>query len=226
MPIVSDNKFPKVILTEVAEPASPAAGEKKIFVDEADGHVKAKDEGGVVVDLETAGGAGSDTSAVHDDVAGEISAVAAKTTPVVGDFLLIEDSAAADAKKSLTVGNLLKLERRMVVFAKEGTLATQTGAIRMPNELGVAMTIIEVILHVGTAPTGAAIIVDVNKGGTTIFTTQANRPQVAIGANVGNSTSIDVASWTDGEYLTFDIDQIGSTVEGSDLTVTVVFRRS
>ena len=49
---------------------------------------------------------GADATAVHDNVAAEISAVAEKVTPIAADFLLIEDSAAADAKKRIQIGNL------------------------------------------------------------------------------------------------------------------------
>jgi len=52
------------------------------------------------------GGAGTDTTAIHDDTASEISAVTLKGTPVSGDFLLIEDSDAGNAKKRVTVGSL------------------------------------------------------------------------------------------------------------------------
>jgi hypothetical protein len=49
---------------------------------------------------------GTDAAAIHDDVNAEISAITAKGTPVDGDFLLIEDSAASDAKKRITIGDL------------------------------------------------------------------------------------------------------------------------
>ena len=51
-------------------------------------------------------GAGTDNNAIHDNVASEISAITEKTTPVSGDFLIIEDSAAANVKKRIQVGNL------------------------------------------------------------------------------------------------------------------------
>ena len=39
-----------------------------------------------------------------------------------------------------------------------------------------------------TPPAGAALVVDVNKNGTTIYTNQANRPSIAAGANsAGNN---------------------------------------
>ena len=53
-----------------------------------------------------AGAGGTDDDAIHDNVAGEISIVTAKGTPVAGDFLLIEDSAAANAKKSITMADI------------------------------------------------------------------------------------------------------------------------
>ncbi|KKN14715.1 hypothetical protein LCGC14_0993440, partial [marine sediment metagenome] len=52
------------------------------------------------------GGPGIDTSAVHVDVAAEISAIAVKGTPVAGDYIIIEDSADSDNKKHITIGNL------------------------------------------------------------------------------------------------------------------------
>jgi hypothetical protein len=65
--------------------------------------------------------------------------------------------------------------------------------------------------------------VDANINGTTVFTTQANRPQIAAGATSGNSTTLDVTSWTVGQYLSVDIDGIGSGTPGSNLVVEIVF---
>ena len=43
---------------------------------------------------------------LHDDEAGEFAAVVLKGTPVAADILLIEDSAAANAKKRTTIGDI------------------------------------------------------------------------------------------------------------------------
>ena len=48
-----------------------------------------------------AGGAGSDSTAIHDDTAGEINAIASKAAAVAADVLVIEDSAAAFVKKKV-----------------------------------------------------------------------------------------------------------------------------
>lgn len=109
-------------------------------------------------------------------------------------------------------------------FSQAGTLATGTGTFKLPFTL--AAEIISVQLAVGTSPTGADLIVDVNKNGTTIFSTQANRPTVpaADADGVGAEATPDVTSIAEGDYLTVDIDQIGSTIAGEDLTVSIEWR--
>lgn len=107
----------------------------------------------------------------------------------------------------------------LLPFAVAGGLSVKAYPLRwyVPQ----TMTITSVRASVGTPSTGASIIVDLNKNGTTIFTTQANRPTIAAGSNTATSTP-DITSLTAGDYLTVDVDQIGSTVSGEDLTVQVV----
>lgn len=122
------------------------------------------------------------------------------------------------ANKSYVDGRVAVL----FTISQGGALTATAGVARLYNDSGRTLTITAVRTHVGTAPTGATLIVDVNKNGTTIFTTQSNRPTVAISGNTsGKVTNMDVTTLADGDYLTVDIDQIGSTVAGSDLTVTV-----
>ena len=105
------------------------------------------------------------------------------------------------------------------LFTFEGALTVGAKPLRIyvPSNY----TVDKVYIAVNTAPTGSSIIVDVNKNGTTIFTTQGNRPEIAIGANTDESGTPDVTALVKNDYLTYDIDQIGSTVAGSDLTVHV-----
>lgn len=109
-------------------------------------------------------------------------------------------------------------------FSQQGTLTVKAGTSRYPVKGG-TFQIQTVAVMVNTAPTGAAILVDVNKNGTTIYGTQGNRPSVAISgtsATVGAHTATTV---TDGDYLTVDIDQIGSTIAGADLVCVVRMQR-
>lgn len=108
------------------------------------------------------------------------------------------------------------------LFSVEGPLSVAPGSMRIYNLSRGRRTIQRVFLSVATAPQGSSIIVDVNKNGTTIFTNQANRPQIAPGANTGETTTIDVPAWNDGDYLTVDVDQVGSTASGSYLTVHII----
>lgn len=110
-------------------------------------------------------------------------------------------------------------QRQLLAFSNTGALSVQTGTHRMYVEHG--STILAVRAAVGTAPTGAAILVDVNKNGTTIFTTQANRPSIAAAGFTALAAAVNVPALAPGDYLTVDVDQVGSTVAGSDLTVTV-----
>src|SRR3990172_4427483 len=102
----SDNQFPKIVLTEKAStPSNPPAGDQKLFIDSADNKLKRVNSAGAVTIIE-GGGAGSDTSAIHDNESGEINALTEKVSPVSADLVVIEDSAASYAKKKAQIGNL------------------------------------------------------------------------------------------------------------------------
>ncbi len=79
--------------------ASPGASDLLLIEDQADSWNKKRVSIGTLP-------TGSDTDAIHDNVANEISAITEKLTPVSADLLLIEDSAASGVKKHVQVGNL------------------------------------------------------------------------------------------------------------------------
>jgi len=112
------------------------------------------------------------------------------------------------------------------IMAVTGALTVATGKSRIYLEDNYVVESIRA--SVNTAPAGASVLVDVNLNGTSIFTTQANRPTIVAGANtaaatMGAGTTTAVAS---GQYLTVDVDQIGSTTAGADLTVVIRLRRT
>ena len=94
----------RIRFTGSTTPPTPASGQLFLFVDSADKHLKQIDDTGTISDI--TGGAGTDTTAIHDDTAAEISAITAKVTPTGSDFLLIEDAADSNNKKRITIGNL------------------------------------------------------------------------------------------------------------------------
>jgi hypothetical protein len=123
--------------------------------------------------------------------------------------------------RSLTDDDTVEFtDDRLVLTAGNGTM-------RFYNRTASELTLVGAWVSAGVVPTGADIIVDVNKNGTTIYTTQANRPTVPATTNGGAiSATPDVTSFAVGDYLTVDIDQIGSTIAGGAITVGIVTRRT
>lgn len=111
---------------------------------------------------------------------------------------------------------------------------------------------------VGTAPTGAAIIVDVLKNGVSVYTDTTQRPTIAVGAStsqvpagrVGSLGTLDLqqtrgataqnaetptttptgtpvgpggAPFVPGDVITLSVVQVGSTVAGAALEVSVAY---
>jgi hypothetical protein len=62
MAIGSNNKYPKIIITEGTAPTSPDAGDQKLYIDSADHHLKRKNSGGTVTDIEVGGAFVDDTA--------------------------------------------------------------------------------------------------------------------------------------------------------------------
>jgi hypothetical protein len=68
---------------------------------------------------------GADATAIHDDTAAEIAAVAAKTAPADADLLLIEDSAAANVKKRVPAINAALLPQRSTGNVSDSAIGAQ-----------------------------------------------------------------------------------------------------
>jgi hypothetical protein len=89
------------------------------------------------------------------------------------------------------------------------------------------MTVTAVRASVGTAPTGSALVVDINEGGTTILSTK-----LSIDASEKTSTTaatpavISDSALADDAEITIDIDQIGSTIAGAGLKITLIGTRA
>ena len=72
--------------------------------------------------------------------------------------------------------------------------------------------------YVDTAPTGAILIVDVLKNGTTIYST---KPQFAISATALTAGVLSVTSFAAADRITFKVTQIGSTEAGEGVRFTL-----
>ncbi|GAV21621.1 phage tail-collar fiber domain-containing protein [Carboxydothermus pertinax] len=114
------------------------------------------------------------------------------------------------------------LSQKTITFCIPGDAFVKTNFAGWLSDGNYKIT--RVKIYSDTAPTGADLIIDLNKNGTTIFTTQTNRPKVVAGTNAGvDVTTIEVNTLAPGDRLTLDIDQVGSTTPGgNNLLVTVV----
>lgn len=116
-------------------------------------------------------------------------------------------------------GHSDKLEYyNQVVFARTGLVAAGANNLRITNEFGGPARICKVSLATSLATSGA-LTVDIHKNGTTIFTTQTNRPSISSGVAYGSTIAIDVPIWNPSEYITMEVDSVGTAY---DLVVIVV----
>lgn len=79
-----------------------------------------------------------------------------------------------------------------------------------------------------TTGTSGSTIIDVNIGGTTIFTTQSNRPTIVYNDGDGKDTqtTIEAGTLAQGDLVTVDVDQIDTGGSPTDLTVVITIEYS
>ena len=66
--------------------------------------------------------------------------------------------------------------------------------------------------YIDTVCTGAALIVDIMKNGTTIYA--STKPQFAVSTNVITAGVITTTTFVAGDRITFKVNSIGSTIAG------------
>lgn len=145
-------------------------------------------------------------------------------TSLAGKASTASVSAKADATnvytKSQSDSAVTAAKLATFTFFANGSLSVRTGTSKQRNP-GKTIVLSKVYVDVGTAPVGASLIIDVKKNGTSLWTNAASRPTITDGNTAVNAVPT-ITSFVDGDYLTVDIVQIGSTTAGSDLTVMVV----
>jgi hypothetical protein len=115
----------------------------------------------------------------------------------------------------------------IVIPVGDESTALTTGTNKVRFRLPFAATLLAVRANVNTAPTGSTLIVDVNETGTSVLSTK-----LSIDASETSSTTaataavISDSSLADDAEVSIDIDQIGSTVAGAGLKVSLFVRRA
>ena len=112
-------------------------------------------------------------------------------------------------------------QQHVIVWSYGGGLTTganMSAEVRAP----ISGSIARADASVKTAPSGSAIICDINLAGTSIWnTSQGNRLSVSALATVGSVQYFDTKTFGTGQYFTLDIDQVGSGAAGSNLTTAL-----
>lgn len=143
-----------------------------------------------------------------------------------GDFLIYTNGGWSIADIS-TVVPAVADDFELVVACSDETTALTTGTAKATFRMPRGVTLTEVRASVGTAPTGATVTVDINESGATILSTK-----LTIDASEKTSTTaatapvISDSSLADDAEITIDIDQVGSTVAGAGLKVTLIGNRN
>lgn len=141
--------------------------------------------------------------------------------PDYAGFIASWNAKNADKDKPTTLrGQLIPITFLLAQGGVATTGVSKTAAVVIPTPC----ILVKAFIYAKTAPTGAALIVDINKNGTTIWSTQGNRLQLAAGATTGNQNLFNTSTFVEGDVLTIDIDQIGSGVAGQDVTVILLMR--
>jgi hypothetical protein len=178
---------------------------------------------------ETSPGSGIIEPTYNDTGTATTSGTPPLTSYIIAQPSKIDFTDAAEVQGQLPPGmNVVPYE---VYFRYAGTLSTSTGAIvwRCPFD-NAKIQSVACTLGIGASPNSTDVIVDVNyydsqaatPAWSTIYTTQANRPKVTVGNQIGTATVPDIVDLVEGDMLTFDIDQVGGgTNTDSDLLVTI-----
>lgn len=115
----------------------------------------------------------------------------------------------------------------IVLACSDETTALTTGANRVRFRMPFAATLLAVRASVNTAPTGSTLIVDINEDGTSVLGTKLSIDATEFSSTTAASAAtITDSSLADDAEISIDIDQIGSTVAGAGLKVTLSVRRS
>lgn len=115
----------------------------------------------------------------------------------------------------------------IIIACSDSTSAITTGNAKETFRMPYAFTLSAVRASVTTAPTGSTIIIDINESGSTILSTK-----LSIDASEKTSTTaasaavISDTSLADDAEITFDFDQVGSTIAGAGVKVYLIGTRT
>lgn len=120
--------------------------------------------------------------------------------------------------------NLDKKRIRTVLWfmSSDATVGTDKSAFL---EMDFNATIVAAYARAKTGPSGADLIFDINKNGTSIWAVRpGNRLKITSGSTTGSQVLFDTTLLNKGNTLSIDIDQVGSSTAGKDITVKLTLQ--
>lgn len=115
----------------------------------------------------------------------------------------------------------------IIIGCGDETTAITTGTAKVTFRMPYAFVVTEVRASVNTAPTGSTILIDINEAGVTILSTK-----LMIDATEKTSQTaatpyvISDANLADDAEISIDFDQVGSTIAGAGVKVTLIGYRA
>lgn len=109
------------------------------------------------------------------------------------------------------------------LFVVNGDIIIETNACHFQITADFAGKFKDWVVKAFTAPTGANVIVDIHKNGTSIFADGVNRPVLPAGQTSATGQAFNIPDFVQGDVFRMDIDQIGSGTPGENVEIQLNF---
>lgn len=144
-------------------------------------------------------------------------------TGIGGDEETVDFYISGTKEATVDADGFSKGSQHILTFTIPGTPAVQLYNQRIYPPWNCKITRVDIML--GTTASSGATTVDVNRNGTTIFTTQSNRPSIAAASYRDESGTVEVDTITKGtHYLQVQVDAAGTAA--ADLVVMILVTRT
>lgn len=203
MAIGSNNPFPSVLIVESTVPASPAAGDQRIYIDSADHKLKRVNSSGTVTTVEGAGGGGFTPSFV---------AKTANYTLLTTDTGIL--GGATGGAITLTLPTAVAATQEYFIFKGDSSANTVTVATTSSQTINGASTVVLSAQYAGVVllSDGAnwRIVAQLPVGGSTALTTASAQLSADVAITTagtyydGPSVSLAAGTWLVIATLTFN----------------------
>lgn len=124
-------------------------------------------------------------------------------------------------------GRATPLADAIAIAVSDETSDLAVGTAKTTFRMPYAMNLTEVRASLTTAPAGSALVVDINKGGTSILSTKLSIDAgEKTSKTAASSAVISNPSLADDAEISIDIDQVGSSTPGAGLKAYLIGQRA